>query len=579
MSGCKGQRRTKAGEWGLSLTCQSPRVNARPCRDAPLTRRAPQRAGRLVSTITREELESCFHMPSEQACKHLGVGLTILKRVCRRFGIPRWPYSRAGRAYASTQHHHHTQPQGPLGAVDGGDWGDDSPTSSSLPHMQHALHAQQQAAQQAAQHAAQQAAAWHQASLAAQGGQQYAPQPQLPPLLGLGAAHPQLVQQQVQGNALQALLAALQPRQATLAGVGTAQLSALLAGLAAPNSSLAAPAQPPWPVQAQAAPEAAALSALERGAWAAAAPGAQQLQQRATGPCASWPQQSQEQQREAKSEPRVNSAAAGERSAEAGAAPGGAAEAEPGGSPLHKAGSSSDRLATSASDETTLCLHGSAGQGSAPAAAAPAVSQGSEHGEAQPAAHTAAAGSLPPAPQAQGQAGGAQAARGMSGAASGPPAPSAVPRRQESGAAELAPAWGTTLLDLLGQQPAARAAPPNPALSLLAGRDAPAAQPPAQQQLLALLQQAQQPLQQARAPEGAAGFGPLATLAAALQAPQALHPPPAADASAALGLLTQLVAAAAPPPYHGAPAAAHMLGGTGHTFFPSGGWGSLGYGP
>lgn len=28
--------------------------------------------GRLVSTITREELESCFHMPSEQACKHLG---------------------------------------------------------------------------------------------------------------------------------------------------------------------------------------------------------------------------------------------------------------------------------------------------------------------------------------------------------------------------------------------------------------------------------------------------------------------------------------------------------------------------
>lgn len=33
---------------------------------------APEPQGRLVSTITREELESCFHMPSEQACRHLG---------------------------------------------------------------------------------------------------------------------------------------------------------------------------------------------------------------------------------------------------------------------------------------------------------------------------------------------------------------------------------------------------------------------------------------------------------------------------------------------------------------------------
>jgi len=42
--------------------------------------------------ITREDLASCFHMPSEQACKALGIGLTVLKRQCRIFGIARWPF-------------------------------------------------------------------------------------------------------------------------------------------------------------------------------------------------------------------------------------------------------------------------------------------------------------------------------------------------------------------------------------------------------------------------------------------------------------------------------------------------------
>ena len=31
-------------------------------------------------------------MPSEEAAKKLGVGLTVLKRICRKFGVPRWPY-------------------------------------------------------------------------------------------------------------------------------------------------------------------------------------------------------------------------------------------------------------------------------------------------------------------------------------------------------------------------------------------------------------------------------------------------------------------------------------------------------
>jgi hypothetical protein len=45
-----------------------------------------------VRSITRDDLASCFHMPSEQACRKLGIGLTVLKRQCRKFGIKRWPF-------------------------------------------------------------------------------------------------------------------------------------------------------------------------------------------------------------------------------------------------------------------------------------------------------------------------------------------------------------------------------------------------------------------------------------------------------------------------------------------------------
>lgn len=31
-------------------------------------------------------------MSSEEASKVLGIGLTVLKRICRKFGVKRWPY-------------------------------------------------------------------------------------------------------------------------------------------------------------------------------------------------------------------------------------------------------------------------------------------------------------------------------------------------------------------------------------------------------------------------------------------------------------------------------------------------------
>lgn len=42
--------------------------------------------------VTKELLQGQFHLPMEQAGKSWGVSTTIVKRVCRAFGIERWPY-------------------------------------------------------------------------------------------------------------------------------------------------------------------------------------------------------------------------------------------------------------------------------------------------------------------------------------------------------------------------------------------------------------------------------------------------------------------------------------------------------
>lgn len=70
---------------------------------APVSARSMKRtkAGVLVRDITLADIEACFTLPTEKACVKLGVGLTILKRLCRKHGIQRWPYRsllKAGKA-------------------------------------------------------------------------------------------------------------------------------------------------------------------------------------------------------------------------------------------------------------------------------------------------------------------------------------------------------------------------------------------------------------------------------------------------------------------------------------------------
>eukprot|EP00871_Galdieria_phlegrea_P002153 jgi/Galph1/2939/GphlegSOOS_G1618.1 len=42
--------------------------------------------------IDMETLKSHFHLPMVEASKRLGVCVTVLKKICRRFGIARWPH-------------------------------------------------------------------------------------------------------------------------------------------------------------------------------------------------------------------------------------------------------------------------------------------------------------------------------------------------------------------------------------------------------------------------------------------------------------------------------------------------------
>ncbi|KAK7406926.1 hypothetical protein VNO78_08562 [Psophocarpus tetragonolobus] len=46
----------------------------------------------LVAKISLSDLVKYFGMPIVEASKNLNVGLTVLKRKCREFGIPRWPH-------------------------------------------------------------------------------------------------------------------------------------------------------------------------------------------------------------------------------------------------------------------------------------------------------------------------------------------------------------------------------------------------------------------------------------------------------------------------------------------------------
>lgn len=83
------------------------------------TRMKRSKLGRLASEITKDEIKSWFHLPAEEACVRLGVSLTVMKKLCRGFGIQRWPY----RKVASIKRLIHNFHSGTCSDLEGG--GDD----------------------------------------------------------------------------------------------------------------------------------------------------------------------------------------------------------------------------------------------------------------------------------------------------------------------------------------------------------------------------------------------------------------------------------------------------------------------
>jgi hypothetical protein len=61
---------------------------------APKGRKARDEDGdeTLDEAEFRRKVQSVFHLPIADAATSLGLGVTLLKKRCRRINIPRWPY-------------------------------------------------------------------------------------------------------------------------------------------------------------------------------------------------------------------------------------------------------------------------------------------------------------------------------------------------------------------------------------------------------------------------------------------------------------------------------------------------------
>lgn len=54
-----------------------------------------RKVGRPSLQLNKSEITALFDMPQQSAAKLLGVSLSGLKKECRKFGIPHWPYKRS----------------------------------------------------------------------------------------------------------------------------------------------------------------------------------------------------------------------------------------------------------------------------------------------------------------------------------------------------------------------------------------------------------------------------------------------------------------------------------------------------
>jgi len=70
--------------------------SAEAAEQSSLASRGAQQSPRMlthnVTKLSVQELSKYFKMPEKAVAKHLGIGLTSLKKICRANGINRWPH-------------------------------------------------------------------------------------------------------------------------------------------------------------------------------------------------------------------------------------------------------------------------------------------------------------------------------------------------------------------------------------------------------------------------------------------------------------------------------------------------------
>jgi hypothetical protein len=59
--------------------------------------RVQNRKDNLYITIHYKDIEQLFDMTMDNACNHLGISKTSLKKICRHFNIQKWPYKRLSK--------------------------------------------------------------------------------------------------------------------------------------------------------------------------------------------------------------------------------------------------------------------------------------------------------------------------------------------------------------------------------------------------------------------------------------------------------------------------------------------------
>ena len=67
------------------------------------SRREKPARGRPPLKVDFGAIERFLHLPQPEAAKALGISLTSLKLVCRKQGLTKWPYRRAGRNCSGQQ--------------------------------------------------------------------------------------------------------------------------------------------------------------------------------------------------------------------------------------------------------------------------------------------------------------------------------------------------------------------------------------------------------------------------------------------------------------------------------------------